>query len=108
MDDCQSGTEAATDRGLALVMRERLEDALQPSRRYSDAVVGHSDYYRVSCKLACQGDFSAVRRVLRGIVEQVAEYLCQAHRVSLDDQRTGRNAYRQLLMPCCHGGTRCF
>jgi hypothetical protein len=76
-------------------LRIEIEDALDSIPRDSDSVILNPDANVVVRALRRNRDFTAFRRVLRRVVQEVRQELDQPGGVSIDKNRIVRNSYGQ-------------
>jgi hypothetical protein len=102
-NDREPDSQAATVGGVRVIaLPEQVEDVRQLLLGQAIAVVSDRDRHRPVVHRHRQPDMPLRPRVLRRVVQEVADDLEQAVRVAVDDQRSGRQCGIEILLPGVH------
>ena len=107
LDQVPDHREADADSALgaverARVLHEQIEGPLQQVGGHSDAPVAHAHDRLAILDRRLELDRAAGLRVLRGVVQQVAEHLDHARQIGVDEDRGAGAGHRQPLLPLRH------
>ena len=107
LDQAAYHREADADSALGAVQRarvlhEQVEGPLEQVGRHPDAPVAHPHDRLAILDRCLDLDRAAGARVLRGVVQQVAEHLDQARRIGVDEDRAAGAGHREPLRPLRH------
>nr|GEU28230.1 hypothetical protein [Tanacetum cinerariifolium] len=88
--------------GRALGLGKQVERALDHVGRHADAVVRYPDQHVRVAHLDGHRHLAVLGRVLRGVAQQVRQYLHQAFLVAHDQRRVGRQLETELVAARAH------